>query len=542
MGNGDLSVKRQIYFALGGLVGVFLAAIFLGFLLFDFSQFHIRRYQGIANELAAQSEILRKFNDYSTSMDQYFFGNSGVTIGKVDAEFALLLESIDRYDQELQWETRFFENKKWTLNEILSRNLPVEHEPDRASRMKLAVNDIHQQFHRLDQLTDSFERTREITSYYLVKDGELKRVFRELSAEAAAQDSDEIEYEDRALEALEFVALLAAFVGGVVFLVIIAVYRIVNAGSGALDQLVHATHVFGEGKLHHRVGQLYSDEFNNVAVGLDRMATQLEIAQKQLLLSNRDLEQKVAERTASLFEANKVLTENDYKRTQLIADVNHEMQTPLAILMGDIDVTLRSKRRWPKAYADLLRRLKKQALALSKIIGDITSVAYADEILNLDMHSVSLPYLVSECVDDARILAAPKNIQITLKAGSGNIDAFVDPMRIQQTVMIILDNAIKYTGSGGRIDVAVFQHGPRAVITVGDNGRGIAAKDLPRVFDRRFRGSIKERGNQAGAGLGLSIAKKFVDLHRGTIAVTSTPGSGTEIKITLPCHELQGKG
>ena len=112
-----------------------------------------------------------------------------------------------------------------------------------------------------------------------------------------------------------------------------------------------------------------------------------------------------------------------------------------------------------------------------------------------------------------------------------------DPDRLQQVLLILLDNAIKHTPAGGRVDVRVSQHGPSALIQVEDTGAGIAAEDLPRIFDRFYRAD-KARSD-GGTGLGLAIAKMLVEAHGGHLALTSKPDVGTQVTVSLPLAAVE---
>ncbi|GJM80585.1 hypothetical protein HMSSN139_30810 [Paenibacillus sp. HMSSN-139] len=111
-----------------------------------------------------------------------------------------------------------------------------------------------------------------------------------------------------------------------------------------------------------------------------------------------------------------------------------------------------------------------------------------------------------------------------------------DQERLQQLIVILLDNSMKFTPEQGTIRVASRRKGHVAEITVADTGAGVPAAELPRLFDRFYRGDKARTRSQGGTGLGLAIAKWIVDKHGGTISAASAPGEGTTIKITLPLN------
>src|SRR5205807_729727 len=109
-----------------------------------------------------------------------------------------------------------------------------------------------------------------------------------------------------------------------------------------------------------------------------------------------------------------------------------------------------------------------------------------------------------------------------------------DPDRLQQVLLILVDNAIKHTPPGGKVDVRVHRHGQSAQLEVVDTGVGIAEEHLPRIFDRFYRADKARARARGGTGLGLAIAKMLVEAHRGQLQITSTVGIGTTVTVALP--------
>jgi two-component system sensor histidine kinase BaeS len=131
-------------------------------------------------------------------------------------------------------------------------------------------------------------------------------------------------------------------------------------------------------------------------------------------------------------------------------------------------------------------------------------------------------------------LAEARQVEVTAVEAPALVE--VDPERIQQVAVILLDNAIKYTPAGGHITVRVGQDGHAAVLEVADDGPGIAAEHLPRIFDRFYRADKARSRAAGGSGLGLTIAKLLVDAHGGELTLTSEPGAGTVAALRLPLN------
>src|SRR5438046_2700526 len=151
----------------------------------------------------------------------------------------------------------------------------------------------------------------------------------------------------------------------------------------------------------------------------------------------------------------------------------------------------------------------------------------------LELSGLDLPGLIRDVMDLYQIVAEDKKITISAKLPD-RLQIQADRNRIQQALANLLDNAIKYTGPGGNVEVAAFQNDREATITVKDSGMGISAEDLPRIWDRLYRGD-KSR-NEKGLGLGLSLVKAVVRAHHGSVKVASEVGRGSVLTINLPMN------
>jgi signal transduction histidine kinase len=223
---------------------------------------------------------------------------------------------------------------------------------------------------------------------------------------------------------------------------------------------------------------------------------------------------------------------------RFMADAAHELRTPLTVVRTRADVALQQQRK-PDEYASALRAIASDAERLSHIVDDLLTLARADAGQRpIDREPVYLDDVALEAADAANVVAQAKGVSLLIDAFD---EAVVDGDRglLRQLVMILLDNAIKFTAAGGTIHVAVGAPDGRAAMTVEDNGAGIPAEQLPHVFERFYRGDPARspqsgaHGNGDGAGLGLSIARWIADGHDAVIEVTST-GAGTRARVTFP--------
>ena len=179
--------------------------------------------------------------------------------------------------------------------------------------------------------------------------------------------------------------------------------------------------------------------------------------------------------------------------------------------------------------ADRMSRLVKDLLQLSRLESQ-------REKWNKSVQDVVS--IVSSVVLKNSINAKNKNQHLnSLFNGEDQILAYVDPDKIEQVLLNILSNAIKYTEENGRIDVDVIERNENVYITVMDNGIGISEKELPRLFERFYRvDKARSRSMGSGTGLGLSIAKQIIEEHEGTISIESKEGKGTTVTVQLPLN------
>jgi heavy metal sensor kinase len=215
------------------------------------------------------------------------------------------------------------------------------------------------------------------------------------------------------------------------------------------------------------------------------------------------------------------------------ADASHELRTPLTAIRSVGEVALQEPRE-PAAYRDALGSILEETGHLSQLLDDLLTLTRADaDRVALAGERISLATLAREVVDIVRVLAEDKGqvLRMTLDEAV-QVDA--DPRALRQAALNLLDNAIKYTPTGGEIRIAVRENADgAAVLEVADNGPGISAEHHARIFERFYRVD-PSRSVQHGVGLGLSIAQWAVTANGGTIELDSAPGQGTTFRMVLP--------
>ncbi|WIY61837.1 sensor histidine kinase [Bacillus arachidis] len=224
------------------------------------------------------------------------------------------------------------------------------------------------------------------------------------------------------------------------------------------------------------------------------------------------------------------------KQQQFVSDASHELRTPLAVIQSKTDVLFQSPSATIEEKAIDISTISKECRRLSKLVANLLLLARSDSNqIEMDKKEFALDALLMEVVDPYTEIAAYQEKKMTLEIQS-KVYFAGDRERIHQMVVILLDNAMKYTDVGGTIQVACMQTSSSIMIQVKDNGIGIKEEDIPKLFDRFYQGD-KARTKSEGAGLGLSIASWIVEKHYGKIKVESKINEGTCFEVILPKNQ-----
>jgi two-component system sensor histidine kinase BaeS len=288
-------------------------------------------------------------------------------------------------------------------------------------------------------------------------------------------------------------------------------FAVVRPIRARLRQLQAAAKQLEEGELETRVKIQGTDEVADVAQAFNSMADELE------------------RRTTAL-------ETSDRLRRQLVADVSHELMTPLTAVLGHLETLSMDEVR-----IDDTERRKQLAIAmrearrLRRVIGDLLDTARHEAGgVELNWEEISTAELFQQVI--ARHEHDCRTRQISLEAViSPDAETFeADPFRIEQAIENVIANALRHTPHGGRIALTAQRNGENVVIEVCDSGKGIPSEHLPHIFDRFYKASSTAGIASPGSGLGLSIVKAIVTRHGGHVTVSSESGIGTIIRMELP--------
>jgi signal transduction histidine kinase len=267
-----------------------------------------------------------------------------------------------------------------------------------------------------------------------------------------------------------------------------------------LRQIQQASHDLAGGDLAARVPITMKDELSQVADSFNQMASQLENQQRL--------------------------------RKQMIADIAHELRTPISVFQGTLEGMLDGVL---KPEPSELRDLHAETRRLARLVEELRTLSLAEAgQLQLTRQPVDLGDLSATLVQRMSPLAQTREVDIETEIKEGLPLVSVDADRIVQVLTNLLDNALRYTPAGGQVTVGVRQMDGQVQMSVKDEGPGIPEEQLPYVFERFWRGDRSRSRDSGGSGLGLAIARQLVELHGGTIAATSSLGQGSTFWIAFP--------
>jgi two-component system OmpR family sensor kinase/two-component system sensor histidine kinase BaeS len=270
-----------------------------------------------------------------------------------------------------------------------------------------------------------------------------------------------------------------------------------------LADVMAAADAVAEGDLSVRLRQDQPGEMGRLAHSFNRMTSELQRAEQQ--------------------------------RRNLSADVAHELRNPLHIIQGNLEGVLDGV--YLPTEAHIAATLDETRL-LARLVDDLQTLSLAEAgQLPLHLQTISAADLLADSAASfsAAFASAGVALNLNIQGDDSTLQVNADPDRLDQVLSNLLANALRHTPSGGQVTLSTHPISKGVRIEVADNGAGIPPEDLPYIFDRFWRGDrSRSHVDQAGSGLGLSIARQLVKEHQGTIEVESTPGAGTRFLLTFP--------
>lgn len=229
------------------------------------------------------------------------------------------------------------------------------------------------------------------------------------------------------------------------------------------------------------------------------------------------------------------------KQQRFVADASHELRTPTAIIHAETELLLQHPTRSIEEESPHIAVILQESKRMSKLLDDLLTLARTDSNqLQIDSAMIRLDHVLLELAEQFKLLAVTKDIQIETEIDEP-LWMWGDRGRIRQLLIILLDNALKYTPVDGQIRITGRVQSNEVSISISDTGIGISKEDLPYIFERFYRGDKVRSRMEGGTGLGLSIARWIADVHGGNIRVHSEIAAGTEVQLFFPRKKMNLK-
>ncbi|MBS7539466.1 HAMP domain-containing protein [Ancylobacter lacus] len=335
---------------------------------------------------------------------------------------------------------------------------------------------------------------------------------------------------------------------GVLFALVLSALVYHRLGRSLINRVAEVSAAASEisrGRTDTRLTVTGHDELSLAMARFNRMALHLARREARLMADQRRLQEIVDARTAELRGANERLELVDQSRRRFFTDVSHELRTPLTVILGEAEITLRGTPT-PEDLRAALVVIQSRARRLHRRVEDLLRIARSESgQIELERREVAVGTLLGDVVDDTAPLARARGITLAV-ADEPGLAVEADREWLRQVLEGLVANALRHSAAGSTIRLTAGLEGAEALITVRDEGDGIARDELPHVFERFWRGASGTRQG-SGFGIGLALAKWVVERHGGTIAVESrtaqeaaaegAPGGpvpGTCVSVRLP--------
>jgi signal transduction histidine kinase len=304
-----------------------------------------------------------------------------------------------------------------------------------------------------------------------------------------------------------------------------------------LQQMIKRFAQLASGDFSQRVEVPNRDELGTLAIALNRMTDELGRLYEQLARSVEELK----EQRQQLEIANVELSEANKHKSQFLANVSHELRTPLNAIIGSTDNLLdRIMGELNEKQARYLARTQANAEHLNLLIEDLLDLSVIESgKMDIKAKNVSLASLIAEVAESLKPIADKKPVDLEIGSMDASLTAWADRDRIVQVLNNLIGNAVKFTQPHGKVTVAAQRDGAGWVqVSVADTGPGISPEQADKIFDEFYQIPQAGRPKIKGMGLGLTIAKKLLEMHGGKIWVESEPGEGSTFFFILPPGEL----
>jgi len=347
------------------------------------------------------------------------------------------------------------------------------------------------------------------------------------------------------IENIRLAATLDAVRGGSALIAALVLLSCILAGANfrrTIDRpfaaLARVTEQLGRGDYSDRSGLSGRDEFTRIGNLLDTMADRLEQAHAASAALQQRLDTLVRERTRAVSQAYEALTAIEARRRQFFAELSHELRTPVTVIRGEAEIALRRVDVGDGARL-ALERIAETAIDLGGRVQDLLDAARAEAAdYDIKARSLDLIKIAAAATQQMQAVAQHRGVLLDFQPLPEGIVAWVegDYDRLQQALVVVLDNAIRYSPAGASVTVRVAYEEEGWALLVDDEGPGMEEDEIERAFLPHFRGRAAERIDSRGAGLGLSIAQRILVAHRGSMTLEQRGSRGLRATLVVPPH------
>lgn len=272
-----------------------------------------------------------------------------------------------------------------------------------------------------------------------------------------------------------------------------------------LKRLTNATKVISEGKFDYKVDINGNDEIGKLAKAFNNMSEKL---------------MKI-----------------DDERKRFVQDASHELKTPLAGIKALIEPLITNDNVDKSIYNEFLNDINGEVDRMTRLVNDLLALARIDKVKLNETKTENISEIAYNVIENLEVIAEKKGVKLNFDS-SKKVFADVDADKFYRMIYNVVENGIKYTEKGGKVTLKLYSDDNKVHIIISDTGIGISNDTLPKIFERFSRGDTARSQKTGGFGLGLSIVKEIVDLHKGHIDVKSKEGEGTEFNITIPVKNI----
>lgn len=300
-----------------------------------------------------------------------------------------------------------------------------------------------------------------------------------------------------------------------------------------LDKGLHA---YGQGDFSYRFTRFRDREFVNLGSQLNAMATEVELARSKAAEHRAELERTVDTRTSELRRTLDELSASEGARQKLLADIGHELRTPITVIRGEAQVALRLTSDDSTPYRGALARIVEVSRQMAHLIEDLLVLVRDPQAQpEIKARHICVTEAIFPALETARIIARQREVELQCPDPLPALDVWADPNRLRQIVTCLLDNALRYSFAGGMVRLDIHAASDVVLIEICDQGIGMEPDDVQHVFDRGWRSVAARAHRPDGLGLGLAIARQLTQAQGGQLSIRrGADGRGVIATLAVP--------